>query len=58
MNLWRLEGNEQALVVIIAGDRPLVGLGMAQVLNEASTRDDVVARARALQPSHATKARR
>ena len=56
--LWRLDANEQALVVIIAGERPLVGLGMAQVLNEASTRDDVVARARELQPTHATKARR
>lgn len=56
--LWRLEADEQALVVIIAGERPLVGLGMAQVLNEASTRDDVVARARELQPTHATKARR
>ncbi len=56
--LWRLDANERALVVIIAGERPLVGLGMAQVLNEASARDDVVARARELQPSHATKARR
>lgn len=56
--LWRLDANEQALVVIIAGERPLVGLGMAQVLNEASTRDDAVARARELQPTHATKARR
>ncbi len=56
--LWRLDAHEQALVVIIAGERPLVGLGMAQVLNEASTRDDVVARARELQPTHATKARR
>lgn len=56
--LWRLGANEQALVVIIAGERPLVGLGMAQVLNEASARDDVVARARELQPTHATKARR
>lgn len=56
--LWRLDANEPALVVIIAGERPLVGLGMAQVLNEASARDDVVARARELQPSHAAKARR
>lgn len=55
--IWRLEANEQALIVIIAGERPLVGLGMAQVLNEAYTRDDVVARARELQPTHATKAR-
>jgi hypothetical protein len=56
--LWRLDANEPALVVIIAGERPLVGLGMAQVLTEASSRDDVVARARELQPTHATKARR
>lgn len=56
--IWRLEANEQALIVIIAGELPLVGLGMAQVLMEASTRDDVVARSRALQPTHAVKARR
>ena len=57
-DLWRLEANEPVLVVIIAGEQPLVGLGMAQVLDEASSRDDVVARARELQPTHATKARR
>ena len=57
-DLWRLSAHEQALVVIIAGETPLVGLSMAQVLKEASTRGDVVARARELQPTHATKARR
>jgi hypothetical protein len=56
--LWRLGANEQALVVIIAGERPLVGVGMAQVLNEAFTRHDAVARTRVLQPIHATKASR
>lgn len=56
--LWRLGEHEQALVVIIAGERPLAGLSMAQVLKEASTRDDVVARVRELQPTHATKAKR
>lgn len=56
--LWRIDDNEQVLVVIVAGEGPLVGLGMAQVLNDASTRDDVVVRARALQPTQAMKARR
>lgn len=56
--LWRLTGHEQALVVIIAGESPLAGLSMAQVLEDASTRNDVVARTREFQPTQATKARR
>lgn len=57
-DLWRLATNEQALVVIVAGEQPLAGQGMAQVLNEASAREDVVVRSLELQPTHATKARR
>lgn len=56
--LWLLKSDEQALVVIIAGETPLVGRSLAQVLKEASTRDDVAVRARELQPTQATKARR
>lgn len=56
--LWRLNAGEQALVVIVAGTTPLVGGSLAQVLKETSNRDDAVARARVLQPTHATKARR
>lgn len=56
--LWLLNADEQALVVIIAGETPLVGRSLAQVLKEASTRDDVAVRARELQPTQATKARR
>ena len=57
-DLWRLNENEQAVVVIIAGATALAGSSFEQVLKEASTRGDVVARTRVLQPTHATKARR
>ncbi len=57
-DLWRLESEEKVFVVMIAGERPLGGLSMAQVLDEAYTRCDVVVRWRELQPIQATKARR
>jgi hypothetical protein len=57
-DLWRLSEHERALVVIIAAEWPLVGETLAEVLEEATTRQDVVADARELQPTQTTKARR
>ena len=58
-DLWRVgPADEGAIVILVAGSRPVPGVGLEAVLANAAERDDVSVGTRELQPIQVTKASR